>query len=183
VCSGAGDPEPRRAFHEFAGRGNQDDGTTVGREHASDVFQCTPIVVDVFDNIQADNRIEPAGHLGKGLGLGHVGQGRMKIGPVVGEAFQRIQIQRVDVRRIVEFARDEFASQVPVPLPISSTRCPQCGRTTSPIQALKRGARDRRLSVWEPCSSALKRLSLIPKRTIAARAPTPSRQLIFLPSW
>jgi len=54
--------------------GNQDDGTTVGREHASDVFQCTPIVVDVFDNIQADNRIEPAGHLGKGLGLGHVGQ-------------------------------------------------------------------------------------------------------------
>jgi len=45
--------------------GNQDDGTTIGREHASDVFQCTPIIIDVFDNIQADNRIEPAGHLGE----------------------------------------------------------------------------------------------------------------------
>jgi len=65
VCSGAGDQNLVERSMNLRAVGNQDDGTTVGREHASDVFQCTPIVVDVFDNIQADNRIEPAGHLGK----------------------------------------------------------------------------------------------------------------------
>ena len=43
------------------------------------------VVIDVFNDIQADDGVKPAGDLRKGFRFGNVGQGDVEIGPVMGK--------------------------------------------------------------------------------------------------